>query len=285
MIYEVKVKEKPFSIPTSFQTIEEVKTAIEDITQYRSEIKFTYSQFGSYSGIYGTYINSPEDQADCGTMFSNQHLYGAFFNNPLEGEKYEYRLKETDPFYDEKEFSVATKNNMFYRPFELNGKKDDDIDDKSKVNVATLDNLYQRFEALLVVDFLKFEFLCDLALGNLEILEEKQQYLEKMAVFPSSDSIKIYKGLIELIGLQPLLKKWKETHSIQTETIILPSIKSLLGIMAIFTRIDNILIESIILLTHGLLHSGNMTQLSVKYNVSIDLIQALFISAFPTSIL
>ena len=262
---------------------ENVEATINDITNFRKSLhdgiksketgttlRFERYDFNNMSEdeTLLSIMKDPYDLIDSGTIFYKD------IKNPLF--KYEYRMAKDDPFFDEKEDLNFVKE---LKRREVPEPKDDD---------KILPDLVKRRRA-----FCKFfmrgrkkaDLLCKLAANNFEALDTYAPYLEEAGLVPKLDSIKIYQGLSQLVGLrvciQNQLGKPEVLHASRTRQVVVPWLRPLLERLTLQMHMDNLLVENIIMLAHGVHTETTMAQLAVCCNVNPQLLQSIILVSMP----
>ncbi len=188
----------------------------------------------------------------------------------------DYQIEKDDPFFDEKDDLLFMKDP---------GSKEEL--GKAKKPEAMTEGEKQR---LVFINFFtkgrrKAELLARLAVHDVDALETFAQYLKAARLVPKLDSIKLYQGLTQLVGLRAHVQEFQSAgrpEDIRTDkSMAVPWLRPLLERLTIQMHIDNLLVENIIMLAHGAHAEANLSQLASCCKVRPKLALSIILASKP----
>ena len=240
-----------------------------------------YLSFSEYTSL----VVQPNDILDADTVANNSSPY--CYEKYNDGkETFEYKPNADDPFIKfigEEEIPKRVKASVKSVELLSDAFKSATEDPVSGQATSDVFEFLQFIENTMVVEQEKLDFFLDLALIHWDAFDKYLPVLKSAGFIKNENTPGIYKAMVGGASLRKSILEWKGEYITKKVPFTSGAMNALFPYL--LKRINEPLIQAIVLLAHGVITPATIKDLAAKYGLDQDLVQGFFISGYPSELL
>jgi len=283
-----------YQFKETYENKQELQKAIDYCATFLIKVKERKCYISSTfycMNTFNIYLTQPNDILDAGVLGIDVTPYDYTQGSYYGGGQMKYDAPKDDPFID----YVGKAKIDRRRPFLVTSLEMEDAVNKkleedpiSKRPLSEVEKFLKKIEIYLVIEQEKLDFLLDIALLQWDAFERISPVLTNIGYLKNENTTLVYKTLTGAASMRKSIHEWQVesltkkaiTAASTFTTDVLSTVFPFLGKMP-----DEALVQSIVLLAHGVIDQSTIKELAFEYGLDNDLVNAFFFSSFSNEVL